>query len=86
MSTNHLYIKGNNGLLVIGFPVYLANEIAELANMKNYNAYTDFTHDVKFGKFNNLCVYKKDSSIEIPHLGLSTHNMQYLTQADIGLN
>ena len=85
MSLNHLFIKNNNGLLVVGFPTYLAFEIAKYASMDDCNMYTDFSMDAKINKLDLLRIYKKDNSTEIPSLGLCATTISYLWPSEIGL-
>ncbi len=85
MSTNHLYVTNDDALLVVGFPKYLADEVASLAGKTDYDAYTNFTHEVKFARFNILSIYKKDDTIELPLLGLCANTMRYILKVELGL-
>lgn len=85
MSTNHLYVRGDSGLLVVGFPKYIANGIAEYSGFSNYCLYSDFTFTTQFDKFNVLWIYKKDQDTEVPSLGLSSRSIEYIFPNNIGL-
>jgi hypothetical protein len=85
MSLTHLYVKDNNGLLVLGFPQHISDLIACESGFGKYNSYTDFTGILPIfaTRFAELSIYKKDDTIEVPSLGLSAHFMKYLTISDI---
>jgi hypothetical protein len=83
MSENHLYICGNRGLLIIGFIKKIADFIPNEANMGDYNLYTDFTIQLNIPKLDLLYIYKKNDQCELPLLGLSAREIQYLYAEDL---
>lgn len=85
MSLKHLYVKGGDALLILGFSTKIAEVIAIQCNFQNYNSYTDFTgiSPVFTSKFGRLHIYKKDIDEYVPNLGLSANVISYLTINDI---
>lgn len=79
-----LYVKDNKALLVLSLPRYLADMVADKTGYNGWNSFTDFVGNIpKFTKFDELYIYKKNNTIEVPQLGLSSYLINYVSLSDI---